>query len=64
MTRERPIYFSFFMFDSNTRLYDPRLRASYLTHMQVLADSGYAGFELHLGRSYKDRLREALGQGF
>lgn len=51
MTKERPIYFSFFMFDSNTRLYDARLRASYLAHMKVLADYGYAGFELHIGRS-------------
>lgn len=51
VTRERPIYFSFFMFDSNTRLYDARLRASYLGHMKVLAECGYAGFELHLGRS-------------
>lgn len=51
VTKERPIYFSFFMFDSNTRLYDARLRASYLSHMKVLAEAGYAGFELHLGRS-------------
>lgn len=51
MTHERPIYFSFFMFDSNTRLYDARLRASYLEHMQVLSSYGYAGFELHAGRS-------------
>jgi sugar phosphate isomerase/epimerase len=51
VTSERPIYFSFFMFDSNTRLYDARLRASYLAHMKVLAGAGYAGFELHPGRS-------------
>jgi D-psicose/D-tagatose/L-ribulose 3-epimerase len=48
---QRPIYFSFFMFDSNTRLYDEDLRASYIRHMKVLSDYGYAGFELHLGRS-------------
>ncbi len=50
MTAERPIYFSFFMFDSNTCLYDRRLRALYLEHMRVLSDCGYAGFELHTGR--------------
>jgi D-psicose/D-tagatose/L-ribulose 3-epimerase len=48
---QRPIYFSFFMFDSNTRLYDEDLRASYIRHMKVLWDYGYAGFELHTGRS-------------
>ncbi len=66
MTKERPIYFSFFMFDSSTRLYDARVRASYLEHMKVLAEYGYAGFELHLGRgaevataypSYADELQ-------
>ncbi|HWO12687.1 MAG TPA: sugar phosphate isomerase/epimerase family protein [Polyangiaceae bacterium] len=51
MSVERPIYFSFFMFDANTRLYDARLRASYIEHMKVLVDYGYAGFELHTGRS-------------
>jgi sugar phosphate isomerase/epimerase len=49
--RQRPIYFSFFMFDSNTRLYDARLRDLYIEHMKVLVDHGYAGFELHTGRS-------------
>jgi sugar phosphate isomerase/epimerase len=51
MTRERPTYFSFFMFDSNIRLYDPKLRASYLEHVKVLVEYGYAGFELHAGRT-------------
>ena len=51
MTRPRPIYFSFFMFDSNTRLYDGRARASYIEHVAALAEYGYAGFELHVGRS-------------
>jgi len=47
----RAIYFSFFMFDSNTRLYDARLRCSYLAHAKVLSSYGYAGFELHIGRT-------------
>ena len=51
MTGERPIYFSFFMFDSNTRLYDEHHRASYLEHMKTLVGYGYRGFELHAGRS-------------
>ena len=51
MKAKRPIYFSFFMFDSNTRLYDEALVASYLAHMKTLVDDGYDGFELHTGRS-------------
>lgn len=51
MASKRPIYFSFFMFDSNTRLYDAKLRASYLEHMKALVRYGYSGFELHAGRS-------------
>ncbi|MCA9543425.1 MAG: sugar phosphate isomerase/epimerase, partial [Myxococcales bacterium] len=50
-TRNRPVYFSFFMFDANTRLWSQSARARYLEHMKVLADQGYAGFELHCGRS-------------
>lgn len=47
----RPVYFSFFMFDVNTRLFDPSARAIYLEHMKALADMGYDGFELHCLRS-------------
>lgn len=47
----RPVYFSFFMFDTNTRLFDASARATYLEHMKVLADMGYDGFELHCLRS-------------
>lgn len=51
MQSKRPIYFSFFMFDSNCRLYDAASRALYIQHMRVLAQQGYDGFELHCGRS-------------
>ncbi len=51
MASKRPIYFSFFMFDSNTRLYDEHLRSAYCGHMKKLAGYGYDGFELHAGRS-------------
>lgn len=47
----RPVYFSFFMFDTNTRLFDPEARSTYLEHMKVLAGMGYDGFELHCLRS-------------
>ena len=47
----RPVYFSFFMFDTNTRLYDASARATYLEHMRTLAAMGYDGFELHCLRS-------------
>lgn len=50
MPATRPIYFSFFMFDSNARLHDPAARADMIRHMQVLTEMGYAGFELHIGR--------------
>jgi len=48
---QRPVYFSFFMFDSNCRVYDAAARALYIRHMQELVGYGYAGFELHPGRS-------------
>ncbi len=51
MATNRPIYFSFFMFDANTRVYDAERRRAYIEHMKVLADMGYAGFEIHPGRS-------------
>lgn len=51
MTSKRPIYFSFFMFDSNTRLYDEACIGQYLEHIKVLVEYGYEGFELHTGRS-------------
>lgn len=51
MQAKRPIYFSFFMFDSNTRLYDAPSRARYIAHMKALVAQGYQGFELHCGRS-------------
>ncbi len=51
MAFKRPTYFSFFMFDSNTRLYDKRLRKSYIHHMLELVKYGYSGFELHTERS-------------
>ena len=50
MTAARPVYFSFFMFDSNARLHDDAARAAMIRHMQVLAEMGYAGVELHIGR--------------
>lgn len=47
----RPIYFSFFMFDSSTRLHDRAARDLYIEHMKVLTGYGYAGFELFVGRT-------------
>lgn len=51
MKPERPIYFSFFMFEENARLHDARARASMIRHMRTLVEMGYAGFELHVGRT-------------
>ena len=51
MKSERPIYFSFFMFDENARLHDAGARASMIRHMKALFEMGYSGFELHIGRS-------------
>jgi len=46
----RPIYFSFFMFDTNARLHDAGARADMVRHMKALVAMGYSGFELHIGR--------------
>lgn len=46
----RSIYFSFFMFDTNARIHNPLARREMLRHMRALADMGYSGFELHIGR--------------
>ncbi len=51
MPEHRPIYCSFFLFDSITRLYDPDESARYLDHIRALVDLGYSGFELHTVRS-------------
>jgi len=51
MPENRPIYCSFFLFDSNTRLYDQRAPALYLEHIRTLVGFGYSGFELHTVRS-------------
>lgn len=50
MTSQRPIYFSFFMFDTNARLNSEAARAEAIRHMQALMEIGYSGFELHIGR--------------
>jgi D-psicose/D-tagatose/L-ribulose 3-epimerase len=50
MASARPIYFSFFMFDTNARLHDADARARMIRHMQALSEMGYTGFELHIGR--------------
>lgn len=50
ITPVRPIYLSFFMFDSNARLHDAPARVEMIRHMQALAAMGYVGFELHIGR--------------
>jgi len=50
MSALRPVYFSFFMFDVNVRLHDAGARDEMIRHMRVLADMGYAGIELHIGR--------------
>ena len=66
MSSRRPIYFSFFMFDSNARVHDAGARAGMVRHMKALADIGYSGFELHIGRepetekafpTYEDEVR-------
>lgn len=51
MAHERPIYFSFFMFDQGTPLYDPSQRTLHIKHMKELVGYGYSGFELHIGRN-------------
>jgi sugar phosphate isomerase/epimerase len=56
MESGRPIYFSFFMFDENARLHDAGARASMIRHMKVLYEMGYAGFELHIGRTAESAL--------
>jgi sugar phosphate isomerase/epimerase len=48
---ERPVYLSFFMFDTNTQLFDPSALARSLEHMRVLTEAGYSGYELHIGRT-------------
>lgn len=50
MNTARPIFFSFFMFDSNARLHDADARLEMIRHMRALVEMGYSGFELHIGR--------------
>lgn len=52
MSDSRPIYCSFFLFDSWTRLHDhPQTPQLYVEHIRALTDMGYAGFELHTIRT-------------
>lgn len=54
------------MFDSNARVHDAGARADMVRHMKALAEMGYSGFELHIGRepetqaafpTYEDEVR-------
>lgn len=49
-TPARPVYFSFFMFDTNARLHDADACSNMIRHMKALTEMGYSGFELHIGR--------------
>ena len=47
---ERPIYCSFFLFDTTTRLWEPGIEATVVERARALNEIGYAGIELHIGR--------------